>query len=152
MFRLAADGTLTAGPHQRNAWEFFYHNAGRSYRPDHESETVGTLRAALTLAAAERWSYSVGALYQWDDDPDGAEVQNEDGSWQTLPAVSCTVYVPCAMCRHGDDILSCERGLESHMGASLCGIAESDHHSERKAYRRVVEAELALETMPEVNV
>jgi hypothetical protein len=75
-------------------------------------------------------------FYIWEDDPEGAECQREDGTYETLPAVTCAL-VRSVVCN-----CSYEHRIPL---ASLCGITESDDYIESANYRRVVEAELALE-------
>lgn len=141
-----------AGP---DAWEFFYHNAGSSYTPGKQSQIVGTVLGALALARAElllALALESDAFVQWEEDPDGAEVQQESGEFETLPAVYAMLYVPCADCPDGVNprkrIARCDRRERCHVRASLCGITESDDWRERNDYRRVVEAELACEAFP----
>jgi hypothetical protein len=118
-------------------WEFFYHNAGWGYNPCTQSEVAGRALGAVALAQAEAWANAQPSMsYFWYDDPEGAECQREDGTYETLPAMVC-VLVRSITCNLG----------EEHCAtlASLCGITESDDYRERTNYRRVVEAELALE-------
>ncbi|MGC8517933.1 MAG: hypothetical protein ACP5P4_05310 [Steroidobacteraceae bacterium] len=127
--------------------EFFYHRAGFSYDPARESFIVGKLRGAIELAQAESWAKQHGAQYLWEAD-DPAECQDNKGNWETHPAVSCVLYLPCDDCTD-NDIDRCTRKLCYHSRAALGGIIESEDYRERVDYRRVIEAELALEAMSE---
>ena len=112
---------------------FFYANAGSSYRPDSQTEVNGRLLGAIALAQAEQWARTNGCYYVWDNDED-TECQNEAGGWEYYPAVSCL------MRQHTTDPAYRSRYL-----SSLGAIIESSNSTERDNYRRVVEAELALE-------
>lgn len=116
---------------------FFYATAGYSHHPAIQTEVNGRLLGAIKLAEAEQWARRNGCWFEWDDDPEGAEVQDDRGEWQQLPAVFCLMY------QHNE-----EPGEPPNLLGSLSAITESDDNSERRNYRRVVEAELALEAMP----
>ena len=115
---------------------FFYAQAWSSYDPRVQTEVNGRLLGAIALATAERWARTKGSYYIWDND-EPAECQDEEGNWESHPAVSCL------MMQHSED--PSER---PHVLYSLGAIVESSDRRERDAYRRVVEAELALEVMP----
>lgn len=129
------------------AIEFFYHHAGWPYDPARESFIVGKLRCAAELAQAEAWAKDSGAQYAWEYGGT-VECQDNDGNWETNPAVSCVLFMPCDDCTDGD-IDHCTRKLSYHSRASLGGIMESENYKEQTDCRRIVEAELALEAMQE---
>jgi hypothetical protein len=110
------------------AERFFYENAGTSYNPKTETEDEGRRRGAIELAAAEAWAESEGIEFEWEFDQETSYTDYEDESPDT-------VY-ECALARDADrDVL-----------ASLCGIGDATDE-----YRRVVNAELAMEAMERVE-
>jgi len=119
------------------ARDFFYTNAGYSYDPKTETAEQGRMHGAMELAKAERWARENGYTYVWEDDG-CTEVQRDDGTWEQLPAVGCAMHAPLDDSQWRNNPIPCQ---------SLGGITESDDASERRAYRRVVEAELALEEL-----
>lgn len=125
------------------AERFFFEHAGYSYGPG-ETARQGRIRGAKALARAEVWAKTVGLTYEWSDDPDGADIQKEDGTWERLPAVQVVtseVAKPaCSKCGH-----------VNREWSSLGGITESDDQRERANYRRVVEAELAADVRYRIN-
>lgn len=114
---------------------FFYEHAGSSYNPATQTEVNGRLLGAIALATAHRWARNNGCYFIWEND-EPAECQNETGEWEYHPAVSCL------MLQYAEDIYDQPKVL-----GSLGGIIESPDARERQNYRRVVEAELALEAM-----
>jgi hypothetical protein len=124
---------------------FFYENAGYGYNPSFETEEQGRQRGAESLAKAEQWAKDEELEYVWVDDPhiseDYFEFEADKQHVREHGAVGCILYRPCP--DHGTDCKHAEQL------ASLWGITESLDNRERDAYRRVVEAELALEAMPE---
>lgn len=129
------------------AEQFFFENAGYSYNPATETEAEGRLRCARQLAQAEAWAQAEGLEYVWEDDPDCTEddfeFPEDKAHVREHGAVGCILYRPCP--DHGADCKHAE-----HL-ASLWGITESLNNRERDNYRRVVEAELALEAIPPTN-
>jgi hypothetical protein len=126
-------------------YHFFLHHAGTSYNPQTETKIESRRRSARQLAAAERWATAAGLIYVWEDDPDCTEDDFQFPEDKThvreYGAVSCRLIRPCP--EHGAD---CKH---AHTLESLSGITESLDNRQRDAYRRVVEAELALEAMPD---
>jgi hypothetical protein len=96
--------------------QFFYDNAGFSYNPATETIEQGKVKGAKSLAQAEAYAAEQGWIYEWTPDQPGFE---EEGT----NAEVCTLY-----------------GIDGIALASLCGISGATDN-----YRRVVEAELALE-------
>ena len=113
-----------------SAVEFFYEHAGWNYNPEHETEEQGHRRCAEALAKAERWAREAGVEFSWEDDWEVGDHTTEfdcyeDGGPET-----------------------CERAAASFEGevlASLCCIDDATDE-----YRRVVEAELALQAWAEI--
>lgn len=100
---------------------FFEEHAGYSYNPVFETPEQGRHRCAEELATAERWALDAGVYFDWEPDPDGyLSAGDAPGPW-----FSC-----------------CARNMFGHVVASLGGIDDPTY-----PYRRVVEAELALEAM-----
>lgn len=114
------------------AYLFFLKNAGYSYTPGTETPKAGRSRCARELAKAERDAAALGYYFEWCNDWDG-----------------------CIGCDCGEDSCSCSTG-EPHeclvcqifppesesCAASLGSICEPS-----REYRRVIEAELALEAL-----
>lgn len=112
-----------------HAERFFWKNAGFSYDPAKETKAQGRRRCATALAEAESYAQDRQWSYEWEWDCEG-----------------------CAGCDCGSSECACSAGTEHetlccvlrvHRGAilaSLYGICEPSAD-----YRRVIEAELALE-------
>lgn len=118
------------------AYLFFKENAGY---------IVGKrAQGALAMAKAERWAKEECLEFIWETDPfsspDDFEFEADKAHVREHDAVGCILFRPCP--EHGVDCKHAE-----HL-ASLWGITESLNNRERDNYRRVVEAELALEAMP----
>ena len=109
---------------------FFFEQAGYSYDPKRETEKQGRQRGAKALAAAERKGSDAGFSFHWEIDQlcDSSEFSKERPAWQ-LWACCC-------------------RNSQGRVRASLCGIDFGrDGAPWGEPYRRVVEAELALEAL-----
>ena len=118
--------------------EFFYEHAGYSYDPLTETPEQGRRRCAETLASAEQWARDNGYSFEWIRDPYTTSADwikdNDDGGENCFPWHLWTCIIHDA---DGND------------GASLHGIDFGrDGEPWGDPYRRVVEAELALESMP----
>ena len=112
---------------EMNAYQFFKANAGFSYR-DNETSDQGCSRNARLLAKVERQARDGGFSYQWEIDQcgDSSDWSDETPAWQVWT---------CAM-----------RNAEGALVASLGGIDFGrDGSPYGNTYKRVVEAELALE-------
>lgn len=103
---------------------FFFDNAGFSYDPNVETAEEGKLRTASDLAMAEAWGKANGLTFVWEFDHD----DSSDGDETPEVREACIAYVD------GDVV------------ASLGGIGDATDD-----YRRVVEAELAVEAALEVS-
>ena len=127
---------------------FFYSQAGYSYPAgaNRSEQTKARWDNARQLAKAESCAQDAGLVYIWRDDPDCTEddfyMEADKAHVREHGAVGCILYRPCE--DHGTDCKHAE------VLASLWGITESLDNRQRDNYRRVVEAELALEAMPEV--
>lgn len=115
------------------AEDFFYEHAGYSYDPKTETPEQGRRRGAKELAKAEEWAKGHGYYFEWEQEGepwstflDGTEVDIDD--------VSDIVWVVM-------------RDDEGKVVQSLGGIIEGHDERANRRYRRVVEAELALEAM-----
>ena len=110
---------------------FFYKHAGYSYTPGRETKEQGRRRCARALAAAELAARDAGASFDWDHDPDctSADFSDADPPWRLWECIA--------------------RDANGNIFASLGGIDFGrDGTPWSDPYRRVVEAELALE-MPD---
>lgn len=103
---------------------FFAEHAGYSYDPATETPKQGRLRCAAELASAAMRAFEDGCSFEWSVDPDGARYY--DGE-------SATEWA-CVMRNSSGAVCGSLSGI---------GLGESDPWSD--PYRRVVEAELALE-------
>ena len=103
------------------AYKFFKANAGWATPP-------GRAACALALARAEADAADHDVTFVWEDDSDAyfCDPEGYEGAEEIL---SCMAFQPCECCGKPDEVV-----------ASLGGIADPNDD-----YRRVVEAELALE-------
>lgn len=110
--------------------QFFYDNAGYSYDPKTETPEQGKVRCAKAMAEAETWATEEGYYYRWEIDlfSDSSDWSDEEPPWSVW---ACAMYSP-----------------DAQVVASLSGIDFGrDKEPWGDSYRRVVEAELALEIM-----
>ena len=103
--------------------QFFYTNAGCAYDPKTETPTEGRKRCALILAAAETFARAAGVSFEWLIDVDA----DEPGQWG------------CILRDNTGEAKQSLWGIDFGPGGSPWG----------ENYRRVVEAELALDYMRE---
>lgn len=103
--------------HTRRAFRFFHENAGYVLG----ERAIG----ALALARAEDWAHGAGLEYVWEYSVD------PDTSWMDARQRECS-----------NEFTDCVAYLDGVPVASLHEIYNAD-----ATYRRVVEAELALEAM-----
>ena len=106
---------------------FFHRNAGYSYDSTTETKAQGRSRCALKLAQAERDARALGYTFDWVEDPfaDRSWFENDGQSEEPNEAFGC-------ICRNA----------QGESVQSLWGIFDPT-----REYRRVVEAELALEEL-----
>lgn len=107
-----------------DAIRFFMAHACSSFDPETENEEEGRLRAQA-LAAAEKWAAENHVTFNWEDD------------WEITSHVDEFCYEPstCEMCA----------AVSMDTGAVLASLSCIDDATPE--YRRVVEAELALEAL-----
>lgn len=120
----------TNGP-TTEALRFFWEHGGYNYDPATETADEGRARCALEAAGAEVWAREQGIEFRWEDDWNvGDHVAEfdcyEDGGPDTCEM--CAAYL-------GDTLLAC-------LG---CIDDASDE------YRRVIEADLAMEARAELQ-
>ena len=136
----------------QTAQAFFAAQAGYSYPAPADATKAqqaaarrkGRRDTGKRLAQAEAWAEAEGLIYQWVEDPDCGpddfDLESDKDHVREHGAVGCLLYRPCpdhgTECKHAEVL------------ASLWGITESLNNRERDNYRRVVQAELALEAMP----
>ena len=129
-----------------NPYQFFLKHAGHSHNPATESPMQGRVRCARQLAAAERKARDSGLYFTWaQDDTDSSDwiADNEDGGRNCNPWL--TWYCACHVAP-----IETEHGEREH-GAVLASLGAIDFGRDGEPwgnpYRRVVEAELALEAL-----
>lgn len=121
---------MTTTPQLTRQQQFFFDNAGYSIAPG-ETEEQGKMRGAVQLAIAEDWARDNGYEFKWLPDEAGC--------------IGCDCGNPDCACENG----TCEPEVcimkddDNHVVQSLGSVCGADNK-----YRRVVEAELALEEMP----
>lgn len=107
-----------------DAVEFFYRNAGSSYNPNTETEDEGKRRGATRLAEAEAWAKANGVTFEWSDDWEIDHVKEFD-------------------CYADGGPTTCEMVAAYLDGECISSLGCVDDATDE--YRRVVEAEVALE-------
>lgn len=112
-----------------NAYQFFMKHAGYSYDPKTETPMQGRIKCARSLAKAERAARDGGFSYQWHED--GVSDSTEFAKGKRYALWICLM-----------------RDASGAVVGSLCGIDFGrDKEPWGDPYRRVVEAELALENI-----
>jgi hypothetical protein len=111
---------------------FFSAHAGYSYDPAKETKTQGRWRCARRLALAERHAQNVGLSFHWFIDPDStsAEWSDERPAWRQW----C-----CQATDQKDNVVASLSAIDFGRKGTPYG----------DPYKRVVEAELALEVLPQ---
>lgn len=109
---------------------FFYAHAGYSYRPDTETPSQGRRRCARELARAERLGSAAGLSFTWSYDPD-IDSSDFDDSADPWPLWQCECFNE-------------DGGMAAYLGGIDLGRDGIPHGD---PYRRVVEAELAMEAL-----
>lgn len=112
---------------------FFYQHAGWSYAPDKETPSQGRRRCARALATAERKGSRDGLSFEWRHDPHTTSADFDEGSDERDHWLLWECW-----CRNIDG------EIVATLGAIDFG-ADGEPWSD--PYRRVVEAELALEVI-----
>jgi hypothetical protein len=111
-----------------NPVDFFYEWGGYSYDPKTETPEQGKRRCAKEAAKAEAWAQAERIRFSWghETDPDYSGIKHKGPLWV------CVAY-------QDDDVI----GSLGNIDLGKDGTPWSDN------YGRVVEADLALEAMPE---
>ena len=127
------------------ATHFFFAHSGYSYPTGANAaeRLAARWEGARRLAKAEKWAQDEELVFVWENDSDCTEddfcFEEDKAHVREHGAVGCILYRPCeehwTICNHAEHL------------ASLWGITESLNNRDRDNYRRVVEAELALEVM-----
>ena len=114
---------------KQQAYLFFLRHAGYSYDPKTQTKQQGRSECARKLAKAERDARALGYTFEWTDDIDGCIGCDCDS-----PECDCSTGEPheCLVCLMRDS-----NGKVVQSLGSVCKPS--------REYRRVVEAELALE-------
>lgn len=118
---------------------FFFDRASWSHREGASDleKRASRMGSARHLAAAEAWARNRGDLeFVWEDDPDGADTLGDIDPATVSEILQCTLY--------WSDPSRSRLKLTRRVLASLGGIVDPD-----RAYRRIIEAELALEAYNE---
>lgn len=127
--------TLTMEATMNAVEQFFYDQAGYSYDPAKETEEEGKCRGAILLASAERWANETGYSFEWMIDEGASSADwiddREDGGKYCDP---WRVWA-CVMCDEGGEAVQSLWSIDFGRDGEPWG----------NPYRRVVEAELALE-------
>jgi len=111
---------------------FFWEHAGYSYQPETETEAQGRIRCARELAAAEANAKRIdGWGFEWHDDWRVGDHVNEFSSESYL---NNPRTCECCLLRDGD-------------GDVIASVGCVDDATDE--YRRVIEAELAVEALAE---
>jgi hypothetical protein len=115
---------------------FFFNHAGYSYRPP-QTPRQGRIECAKALALAEKRAKEIGLVFTWEP-----ECEPWDGDVPLAPTDLlewCACFMPNEDCeRYPNDY------RKGHCLASLGMVATTGYDD---PYRRVVEAELALEAL-----
>lgn len=109
--------------------QFFYKHAGFSYDPKTQTPEQGKAECAKALADAETLATAHGYSFEWTEDSECSAADFRD---DTDYALWC-----CIMRNDDGDVVGSLRGIDFGPGGEPWG----------NDYRRVVEAELALEHM-----
>lgn len=114
--------------------EFFYANAAYSYNPATQTEEEGRRQCAELLADAERRGSDAGLAFEWsiDRDSDSSDWSDDPDPWQVWQC----------LCRdESGDVVAALAGIDFGRDGDPWG----------DNYRRVVEAELAAEALPDTR-
>jgi hypothetical protein len=106
------------------AEDFFYEHAGYSYDPKRQTKEEGRIETAALYARAEKTAKENGWYCEWEYDPDGGSSAGEYDEPDQI-------YYSARLYNEEGEVL-----------ASLGGIDDNT-----MPYKRVVEAELAVEAL-----
>lgn len=110
---------------------FFYDNAGYSYRPGYQTQEEGRRECATALASAEARAHALGYAFVWEIDHDSDSSDFSDDEPYSLWF--------CRMVDPEGETVEALSGIDFGPGGEPWG----------NTYRRVVEAELAVEQLGE---
>lgn len=116
------------------ALQFHYERGGYSYDPATERPEDGRARCALAAAGAEAWAREQGIEFRWSPDWEIGSHTDYYG-----PGSAYEDYEP-------ETCENCDAYLGSTLLASLGCIDDADDD-----YRRVIEADLAIEARAELQ-
>lgn len=115
--------------------QFFYENASYSYDPLKETAEEGRTKGAVLLASAEQWARETGYGCRWEIDPASSSADwiddNEDGGNNQNPWQVWSCYMYDENGKPVQSLHSIDFGRDGQPWGD--------------PYRRVIEAELALE-------
>lgn len=126
------------------AEQFFHDNAGFSWNPQTETQEQGKERCAREIARAEEYAREHGWYAEWElEQENPRDVLGEPDEVNGPFYDPTNDFVSCVLWSNPDD----SPAFTSEVLASLGMIEESKDVRERQNYRRVIEAELALEAL-----
>jgi len=117
-----------------NDEQFFYDNAGFGWNPlEDESQEAGHVRCAIALAKAEKIASDAGVQFSWtiDEFIDSSDYDDDEIEAHSLWQVAA-------------------QDAEGNVFTSLGGVDFTNGEPWEDDYKRVVEAELALEYEPPI--
>jgi len=114
---------------------FFFAHAGYSYDPKTETKQQGKRRCARAMARAEKRAQDAEFEYEWRDDWSVGSHQEYFGKGSAYEESEPNTCESCVL-----------RSSDGEVLASLHCIDDADSN-----YRRVIEAELALEAFSEID-
>lgn len=122
--------------------QFFYDQAGWSFDPKTETSEQGRKRCAQLLAKVETWAKANGVRYEWTKD----DITNKSALAPGIFPIAASepgpkYFLDCVLCYHNGKLVG-----------SLGGV-DFGHRIPRNQspYKRVVEAELAIEAYLEAQ-
>lgn len=123
---------------------FFWKHAGYSYDPKTQTPEERRKECAKRYAVAERWASENDVQFQWEQDSEtDALFRDTDNPYQLWRCICC----------QGDEIVAVLGGIDLGRNGSPypygVGVLGNPTAHTRDPYARVVEAELALEAMPD---
>lgn len=123
------------------AEQFFYDNAGFGYDPKTETEEEGKVKCAKALAKAEAFATEQGWSVTWEQSGEQYGWQGETFDVITKPGFKGETFDGYDAALYDED---------GHFLGSIGGVTFAKNTPTGDPYKRVVEAELALEAaLPE---
>jgi len=145
MSKLAANPKSKAAKKLTPDEQFFYDNAGSSYTPGKETKEQGMIRGAKALAAAEAWAKNDDYAFIWQDEQEAWSEFTGDMDAEDIANIDSVEWV--GMYGPNYDPFG-DSGTRPPVQA-LGGVIFGGDWKQSNNYRRVVEAELALEEFNE---